>query len=96
MYIAHILFYYFSFGCSKLLIIFFLNFISNSLSGNQFYHGMVTEGNEYALIFISPGILPALRNGREMHIDATFCIVPHLFYQLLTMHVIAYGQVIII
>jgi hypothetical protein len=37
-----------------------LNYISHSLSGNQFYHGMVTEGNEYALIFISPGILPGV------------------------------------
>ena len=96
MHIAHIYFLIIFFWVLKAFNHFVLNFISNSLSGNQFYHGMVTEGNEYALIFISPGILPALRNGREMHIDATFCIVPHLFYQLLTMHVIAYGQVIII
>ena len=45
--------------------------------------------DDSAFIFISPGILPALRNCREIHIDATFRIVPGLFYQLMTLHVIA-------
>ena len=69
-------------------------FLRSTLSGHGlFYHGMVTEAGELALIFISPGILPALRNCREIHIDATFHIVSVLFYQLMTLHVMAYGQV---
>jgi|LakMenEpi03Aug12_release.lakeMendotaPanAssembly.Ray.scaffolds.fasta_scaffold1091347_1 hypothetical protein len=54
---------------------------------------MVSDEDDSALIFISPGILPALRNCREIPIDATFRMVPGLFYQLMTLHVIAYGHV---
>ena len=69
-------------------------FLRSTLSGHGlFYHGMVTEAGELALIFISPGILPALRKFREIYIDATFHIVSVLFYQLMTLHVMAYGQV---
>jgi hypothetical protein len=50
-------------------------------------------GNESALAFISPGILPSLRTAREIGIDATFQITPYLFYQLMTFHVIAFDNV---
>ena len=59
-----------------------------------FYRGIVSAtGNGSALVFISPGILPALRNVREIGIDATFQITPLLFYQLMTFHVIAFDNV---
>jgi hypothetical protein len=57
-----------------------------------FYRGMVALEDD-ALVFISPGILPALRNIKEIHIDATFRIVPVLFYQLMTFHAALYDHV---
>ena len=54
---------------------------------------MVSDEDDSALIFISPGILPALRNCREIPIDATFRMVPGLFYQLMTLHVIENGHI---
>ena len=48
-------------------------FLRSTLSGHGlFYHGMVTEAGESALIFISPGILPALRN-----VNSYRCYLPH-------------------
>jgi hypothetical protein len=74
--------------------IFLFPFTRNTLRGQGvFYRGMVTHENDYALIFFSPGILPALRNVKEIHIDASFRIVPLLFYQLMIFHAVAYGHV---
>jgi hypothetical protein len=76
------------------IYIFLFLFTRNTLRGQGvFYRDMMTHENDYALIFISPGILPALRNVREINIDATFRIVPVVFYQLITFHALAYSHV---
>ena len=61
----------------------------------DFFKGRVsTPSGETAFIFISVPLMSLLRDAEEIHSDATFEIVPNLFYQLFTLHITAYGKVI--
>ncbi len=62
----------------------------------MFYNGHVRtqDGKDSAFIFLNPTLLPRLRDSVEVHSDGTFGMVPRLFYQLFTLHIIQYGKVI--
>ena len=65
----------------------------------NFYSTTVLRGNHYAIIFISPSITEALNNAGQIHLDATFKIVPQLprgMKKLMTLSVLAYDQVILL
>jgi len=54
-----------------------------SLGDAPFYRGSVNTGDgDTALIFASDGQLELLRPCRLVYVDATFWVVPSLFYQL--------------
>jgi len=56
-----------------------------SLESQPFFRGEVGDGEAgRAFLFASNGQLEALNSHRDLHIDATFKVVPGLFYQLLT------------
>jgi len=58
------------------------------LGDAPFYRGSVTTGDgDTALIFASDGQLQLLRSCRLVYVDATFRVVPSLFYQLFTVFV---------
>lgn len=65
----------------------------NKKGTEDFYAGRVDCGEQSAVVFISRATLPALVEANELHIDATFQTVPVMFYQLLTIHAIAYDEV---
>lgn len=59
-----------------------------SLGDAPFYRGSVNTGDgDTALIFASDGQLQLLRSCRLVYVDATFRVVPSLFYQLFTVFV---------
>ena len=60
----------------------------------QFYFGSVTIGDDTAMIFINVAVLRTLVDTQEIHMDATFKTVPRLFYQMASLHAIAFGYVI--
>lgn len=58
------------------------------IRGEPFYRGSVeTVTNGSALIFASTQQLDLLRSAQVMYFDATFKVVPHLYYQLFTVFV---------
>ena len=59
---------------------------------NQFFFGRVVDGGE-ALVFINVEALQALVDAIEAHMDGTFHSKPRGFYQLATLHAVAYGKV---
>lgn len=61
---------------------------------NEFFYGRVAAGDGEALVFINMGTLPALVEGLELHMDATFHSAPRRYYQLASLHVIAVNTVI--
>ena len=46
-----------------------------------------------ALLFVSLALLSQLRQAVQLHADGTFRTVPKMFYQLFTLHFMAYGKV---
>ncbi|KZS04840.1 Uncharacterized protein APZ42_032130, partial [Daphnia magna] len=58
----------------------------------DFFHGRVSTDTGNAFIFISLALLPEIRTTREIRSDGTFKTVPNLFYELFTLHVLAYGK----
>ena len=55
-----------------------------SLGDAPFYRGSVNTGDgDTALIFASDGQLELLRSCRLVYVDATFRVVPSLFYRYL-------------
>jgi hypothetical protein len=60
---------------------------------HQFFFGRVTSGDGEALCFVNVGSLPALLDAVELHMDATFHAQPTGFYQLASVHAIAFGTV---
>lgn len=68
-----------------------------TIRGDLFFHGTVRSDEdddvpEVGLIFVSLLLLGQLGEATSMHLDGTFHTVPALFYQLLTIHVIAYNK----
>lgn len=66
-----------------------------TIRGDLFFHGTVRSDEDddvpgVGLIFVSLLLLGQLGEATSMHLDGTFHTVPALFYQLLTIHVIAY------
>lgn len=77
---------------AKLPLIFFISRLA--LDGvEEFYSDSVTLGNGTALVFINITLLQAQVDAEELHMDATFDSIPRQFYQLATLHAIAYGHV---
>jgi|LakMenE01Jun11ns_1017448.scaffolds.fasta_scaffold8596583_1 hypothetical protein len=60
---------------------------------NDFYCGRVQDGLDSALIFINIPLLHALVNAEIISMDATFDTVPFQFYQMASLHAMAYGHV---
>ncbi|KZS10525.1 Uncharacterized protein APZ42_024988 [Daphnia magna] len=60
----------------------------------DFFLGRVSIDTGNAFIFISLALLPEIRTTREIRLDGTFKTVPNLFYELFTLHVLAYGKVL--
>nr|CAH0103572.1 unnamed protein product [Daphnia galeata] len=58
----------------------------------EFFKGRLSTATGTAFMFISMAILPLIRTTKEIHADGTFQVVPDLFYQLLTIQVMAYGR----
>lgn len=58
---------------------------------NQFFFGHVTSGLDEALIFVNVCTLPAFLDSRGIHMDGTFRKTPRGFYQLATVHAMAFG-----
>jgi hypothetical protein len=52
------------------------------------------DDNDRLLIFCTDTMIQVLQNAEEWMIDATFKIVPRLFYQILIVHAIHHGHVI--
>lgn len=72
------------------------NICRNSLDGvNRFYHGRVTSTTGSALVFVSVPLVSYLRHAKEVHADGTFKTVPRFFYQLFTLHMVAYKKVML-
>jgi len=60
----------------------------SQLDGEEFYRGVVdAELDGSALVFASPKQLQVLETGSDIYFDATFKVVPRLYYQLLTVFV---------
>ena len=58
------------------------------INGGDFYRGEITAAeNGTALIFASSRQLELLQSATDVYFDATFKVVPHLYYQLLTVFV---------
>ena len=58
------------------------------LDGDAFYRGVVDAAHDGpALVFASPKQLQVLQTGSDVYFDATFKVVPGLYYQLLTVFV---------
>ncbi|XP_045032435.1 uncharacterized protein LOC116927525 [Daphnia magna] len=58
----------------------------------DFFHGRVSTDSGNAFIFISLALLPEIHTTREIRSDGTFKTVPNVFYELFTLHVLAYGK----
>ncbi|KZS16483.1 Uncharacterized protein APZ42_017765 [Daphnia magna] len=61
-----------------------------TITGSDMYRVSTDTGN--AFIFILLALLPEIRTTREIRSDGTFKTVPNLFYELFTLHVLAYGK----
>lgn len=58
------------------------------LDGSTFYRGTVTsDDGGFAMVFASQQQLSILEESSLVYFDATFKVVPHLFYQLFTLFV---------
>ena len=57
----------------------------------------LSENNEYAQVFGNLDLLRAASDPlvHEMHGDGTFKTMPSIFYQMATLHTVAYGHVIL-
>ncbi|KZS06489.1 Uncharacterized protein APZ42_030044 [Daphnia magna] len=58
----------------------------------DFFHGRVSTDSGNAFIFISLALLPEIHTTRDIRSDGTFKTVPNVFYELFTLHVLAYGK----
>ena len=47
----------------------------------------IREGNETAVLFASDQMITKLNEAETVHFDATFKVVPRIFYQLLTVFI---------
>ncbi|KZS10737.1 Uncharacterized protein APZ42_024752 [Daphnia magna] len=56
------------------------------------YRSRVSTDTETAFIFLSMALLGPLRRSKQIQADRTFKTVPHLFYQLFTLHLEAYKK----
>ena len=54
----------------------------------------IREGNETAVLFASDQMITKLKEAETVHFDATFKVVPRIFYQLLTVFIRYKGHVI--
>ena len=62
----------------------------------NFYSGDIVRGDQRAVVFISPAILPALNTSLELHVDATFDLVPRYpaeLKQMMTLSVVSFDHV---
>ena len=66
-----------------LIIIWF--FFSLGLYGERFYLGRVAANGETGLVFGNQRLMRLFRDTREVHMDATFAVVPHQFKQMATL-----------
>lgn len=68
-----------------------------TLNGEQqFYWGrVVVPDYGEALIFINVEAFSAFLDAQELHADATFFSAPRGFYQLESLHAIAFGMVLV-
>ena len=75
----------------------FLFYCRTNLAGNaNLYSGHVVRGSHSALIFISTDLFEAFNNASQLHLDATFKIVPaHAvgMKQVLTVSALAFNHV---
>jgi len=55
------------------------------LHGERFYLGRVVANGETALVFSNQGLMRLFRDTREVHMDATFAVVPYQFIQMATL-----------
>ena len=71
------------------------HFGSRTSEGREFYLGKVStlDGENHALVFASQKLLKALTTCTEIHVDATFKMVPPMFTQLMTLNVIKHNYV---
>ena len=59
-----------------------------------FFKGRVTSvDGASAFVFASTAVLSHLRNAEQIHGDGTFATVPNMFYQMFTLHLVAFGKV---
>ena len=64
--------------------------LQSPYTGNQRF--IVKEGSETAVIFASDQMIFKLKEIEVNHSDATFKVVPRLFYQLLTIYIRVKGH----
>ena len=66
--------------------------LNSSFSSN--HRLTVREGNEIALVYATDLLISKLIVVETIHFDVTFKVVPHLFYQLLTIFIQYKGHAI--
>ena len=80
---------------TKLPILFFRMDLNRE---NEFYAGRVVtaDGRDCALVWIERRFLDEFARSLHVLLDGTFTIPPRMFYQLVTIHFIAYAHVTIL
>ena len=71
-----------------------LNEFINELRDEPIYFGQVKSGDEYGLISASIEASNVLDSSEEVHVDATFKVVPRRFHQLLVIYRVQDGTVL--
>jgi hypothetical protein len=67
----------------------------NRTGSNKFFASAVNGEYGAALIFLSYELLPAFMESKTIFIDGTFRVVPKIFYQLVSIHFLAFNKVTI-